>query len=172
MKEGERIVEKPLVVSLSGISGSGKTTLAHALKSEAPNSEVISFDDISGDWLGRDYCEWSEAGADCNVWNASGFIEQIRNYLEFPLRYIIVDYPFGHAHNEVSPFIDFAVWIDIPLDISLARRILRDFTRRPPKRRDLVGNIADEISAYLDFYMDRHRDTYPKFPKIYLPYWQ
>ena len=64
-------MKKPFVISISGISGSGKTTLANILKERLSNSAVINFDKIPVDMLGKDYCEWSESGADCNEWNLS-----------------------------------------------------------------------------------------------------
>jgi len=124
------------------------------------NARMINFDDISGDLLGRDYSEWSEAGADCNDWNLSPIIKNIHKLLLDPLDYIILDYPFGKAHRDVGAYIDYCVWVDIPLDISLARRILRDFTRRNPARRPLSGEVSQEISSYLDWYLARHRNSY------------
>lgn len=153
---------KKYIISISGISGSGKTTIATALKERLVNAEIISFDNITGDWLGRDYCEWSESGADCNEANLSSITDEINRLLKEPLDYIIVDYPFGKAHREVGSYLNYSVWIDIPLDISLARRILRDFTRRSEKRRPLTGNISAEVSSYIDFYLARHRNTYFK----------
>lgn len=151
---------KPFVLSLSGVAGSGKTTVAAALKNALPNAALVSFDDFPGDLLGQDYCEWSEAGANCNAWNLSGLVEAVQHLTTAPLDFIIVDQPFGAAHDLLRAHIHFSVWIDTPLDIALARRILRDFTRRAPQRRPLVGDVGENISACLDFYLARHRDTY------------
>lgn len=153
-------MKKPFVISISGISGSGKTTTVDLLKQRLPHTETIYFDDIPVDFLGRDYCEWSESGADCNEWNLTPITDIIKRLLSDSMDYIILDYPFGKAHHDVGSYVDFSVWIDIPLDISLARRVLRDFTRRSEKRRPLKGNISEEVSSYLDFYLVRHRDTY------------
>ena len=153
-------MKKPYVIGISGISGSGKTTVTNELKERLPSTESIYFDDIPGDLLGRDYCEWSESGADCNEWNLDRIINDIKRLLITSLDYIILDYPFGKAHRAVGAYVDFSVWIDIPLDISLARRVLRDFTRRSEMRRPLKGNTAEEVSSYLDFYLARHRNTY------------
>lgn len=151
---------KPYVISISGIAGSGKTTLANALREQLENTELVCFDDFPGDLLGRDYCEWSEAGADCNEWNLSPIIDKVQSLLCKPFDYIILDFPFGKAHKATGEYIDLAVWVDVSLDISLARRVLRDFIRRSQERRPLKGNTAEEVSSYLDFYLARHRDTY------------
>jgi uridine kinase/N-acetylglutamate synthase-like GNAT family acetyltransferase len=153
-------MKKPLVISISGISGSGKTTVANALNDWIANSKVIYFDNIPGNLLGRNYCEWSESGADCNEWILTPIIDEIERLSSESLDYIILDYPFGKTHSKVGAYVDFSVWIDIPLDIALARRILRDFTRRQTSRRPLKGNTSEEVSSYLDFFLARHRDTY------------
>jgi uridine kinase len=110
--------------------------------------------------LGRDYCEWSESCADCNEWNLVAITDEVKRSLSESLDYIILDYPFGTVHLDVGSYVDFSVWIDIPLDVSLARRILRDFTRRSEARRPLKRNTAEEVSSYLDFYISRDRDTF------------
>ena len=155
-------MKKPFIISISGIAGSGKTTIANLLKEKLTNSEIIYFDDIPGDLLGRDYCEWSESGADCNEWKLSPIVDKIKNLSLAPLDFIILDYPFGKVHREVGEHINSSVWIDTPVDISLARRILRDFTRRSDTRRPLKDNTAEEVSSYLDFYLARHRNTYTR----------
>jgi len=153
-------MKTPFVISISGISGSGKTTIAKALKNRLTSAEIVHFDDIAGDWLGRDYCEWSEAGANCNEAKLLSTINAIDDLMHKPLDYIILDYPFGKAHHGVGAYINFSTWIDIPIDVSLARYILRDYTRRSKARRPLTGAVVDEISSYLDFYLERHRNTY------------
>ena len=153
-------MKKPFVISISGISGSGKTTVANLFKEMMVNTEIIYFDNIPGDLLGREYCEWSESGADCNEWNLTPITDELKRLFSELLDYIVIDYPFGKAHRIVGAYIDFSVWIDIPLDVALARRILRDFTCRSENRRPLKENITDEISSHLDFYLLRHRDTY------------
>lgn len=163
-------MKKPFVISISGISGSGKTTIANALKKRVANTEVINFDNISGDLPGQDYCEWSESGADCNEWILTPIIDEIERLCSDPLEYIVLDYPFGTAHRKVGAYVDISVWIDIPLDISLARRILRDFTRCSKIRHPLKGHVAEEVSSYLDYYLARHRDTYLRHIETIRPF--
>lgn len=150
---------KSFVIIISGISGSGKTTVINALKERILNSAVISFDDYPGDLLGYDYCEWSESGANCNDWHLEPIISDVLQLKNQSFDYIMIDYLFGKAYQAMKPYVDFAVWIDTPLDISLARRLIRDFLRRSPTRRP-IGNAADETLSYLEFYLNRHRATY------------
>jgi len=163
-------MSKPFTLAVSGISGSGKTTVAKTLEKLLFNSKTIHFDMFPGDFLGKDYCEWSEAGADCNEWNLDPIINEVKMLLSKSMDFIILDYPFGKSHRDMGLYIDCSVWIDIPLEISLARKILRDFTRRRKTRRPLKGNAAEEVSSYLDFYIARHRDTYIRHIETVRPF--
>lgn len=44
-----------------------------------------------------------------------------------PTRFIIFDAPLGRLHQQTGQYIDFCIHIEVPLDSSLCRRILRDF---------------------------------------------
>ena len=68
-------------------------------------------------------------------------------------------YPFAYCHDTIKPYIDTAFFIDIPLDISLARRILRDM-------RDAT---ADEIRRDLEIYLKYARIAYIQMQKDILP---
>ena len=41
---------------------------------------------------------------------------------------MILDYPFGCRHPRFADIIDLDVFIDTPLDVAMARRILRDYS--------------------------------------------
>ncbi len=60
-----------------------------------------------------------------------------------PLNFILLDYPFAYSHNEMNQFINFTIFIDTPLDIALARRILRDFIEDP------IENVRNDVENYL-----------------------
>ncbi|WML56080.1 hypothetical protein [Neobacillus sp. PS2-9] len=47
-------------------------------------------------------------------------IKDLEGLLSAPLDYIDLDFLFSYKHSELIKFIDFSVFIDIPLDISLA----------------------------------------------------
>ena len=138
------------VAAISALAGGGKTTLTNALLSRLPNARALHFDDIPGRLLPMDYCEWSEAGADYSLWDLSALEDGLRRLLAENPTYILIDYPFGRAHPMIAPYLDFALWIDTPLDIALARRVLRDTPRKG----------AAIMKQTLEFYLARHRDTY------------
>ncbi len=57
--------------------------------------------------------------------------------------YIILDYPFSYRHNLIGKFVDLSVFINTPLDITLARRIIRDYDNSS------VENIFGDMKQYL-----------------------
>ncbi|MCD4625666.1 hypothetical protein LOS01_18255 [Proteus mirabilis] len=61
-----------------------------------------------------------------------------------------MDYPFARSHPALQQIIDYAFFIDTPLDIALARRILRDY-------KEKSGN---DIIHYLEEYLIYSRPSY------------
>lgn len=41
--------------------------------------------------------------------------------------YLFLDFPFGYKHEALKEWIDTVIYVQTPLDISFARRLLRDF---------------------------------------------
>lgn len=161
--------DKPFIISVSGISGSGKTTVTEALSDILDDTSVIFFDSYEGDLLGRNYCEWSEEGADANEWKLDPIITDIKKIIAENHKYIIIDYPFGRSHSLINQFIDFAVFIDTPYDIALARRIVRDYCRRDIKRKKLDDPLK-KLDQTMMFYLNRHRATYIQHKNTVQPY--
>ena len=166
-------MKKPFVISISGLSGSGKTTVTSALKAQLANSTVISFDDYGERvYLDRDINEWSADGEDYNEWYVEPIVADFERLLSEPLDYIIFDYPFGYGNRLVGQYINLTIFIDVPLDVALARRIIRDYTSRA-----VNTNVADVEEASLTgldkelrFYLSCSRFTYAHMPETQKPY--
>lgn len=72
--------------------------------------------------------------------------------------YLILDYPFA-CHEQIKKYIDMAFFIDTPLDIALARWILRD-----------MGNASgEEIRNHLMGYLKYARMAFVQMQKDILP---
>ena len=156
------IIDKKIItIAVSAVSGGGKTCVTNELLNLLKPSVPIFFDSYKGDLLGIDYCEWSEAGADANLWNLNPMIHDIICRINENYKYILIDYPFGRAHKGISNLTDFAVFIDTPLDIAFARRIERDYCHRDPSRK-MISEPLEHLSEYITFYQRRHRNTYLK----------
>jgi uridine kinase len=138
--EGTR--NSPFVIAISGVSGGGKTTITTLLKEKLNSSKALYFDDYSFDGP-EDIREWVESGSDYNAWDLSPLIMDIETLMTQSMEYMVLDYPFAYKHAVMSRFIDFTVFIDTPLDIAMARRILRDF------RDGSVERVLWEMENYL-----------------------
>ncbi|MCB0084006.1 MAG: hypothetical protein KDE47_23870 [Caldilineaceae bacterium] len=87
-------------------------------------------------------------------------------YDQAKLKYIVLDCPLGRDHPRFSSIINLSVFIDAPLDVAMARRILRDYTSAPPAsaaekmkqlRAEMVHYLEKARYPYLDAY--KHKET-------------
>ncbi|WP_100407688.1 nucleoside/nucleotide kinase family protein [Bacillus solitudinis] len=139
----------PIVIAIAAVSGGGKTTITTDLRGKLQNSKTLFFDDY--DFNGPDdIIEWIDNGGNPDEWDLSPLIKDIKKLLNEPLDYIILDFPFAYLHSKTSEFINFAVFVDTPLDVAMARRIIRDFTNRPAEvLQDLDNYIVRGRRGYL-----------------------
>jgi uridine kinase len=121
---------KPYVISISAVSGGGKTALAKLIHDSLPVSALFCFDDFSNtNVIPADLYEWSQRGANPLEIDCPGMGEAVEQAIrQRTFNYIVLDCPLGREHPRLSRLIDLAVFIDTPLDIAMARRILRDYT--------------------------------------------
>ncbi|RXZ77470.1 hypothetical protein EBB07_31075 [Paenibacillaceae bacterium] len=133
---------KSKIIAIAAVSGGGKTTVTSRLNQVLSNSKVIYFDDYNFEGP-DDIIDWVQRGADCNEWNLDPLISDLSSHgsLEH-IEFTLLDYPFSRLHNQLKN-IDLTIFIDTPLDIAMARRILRDFKNMNTEA------ILDEMSNYL-----------------------
>ncbi|NQX62783.1 hypothetical protein [Paenibacillus qinlingensis] len=147
--------KKPRVLSFSAVSGGGKTTTIKHLIHRLDHAQALYFDDYEFENC-PDICEWVEAGADYNAWVLSPLITDIQLLLkDESLDYIVLDYPFAYLNDAVRDFIDVAFYIDTPLDIAMARRILRNEQQQG----------MSELQSDLHNYLNRGRAAYLEMEK-------
>ena len=163
-------MNKPYVISVAAPSGGGKTTVVGELKKRLINSAVLYWDDY-GDEVepDRDINDVQ----DYNEWNTKPMAADIERLLNESHEYIILDYPFGYMNNCVAKYINLTVFIDTPLDVAMARRILRDYTSRS-RESDFGLSDVDEVSLKaideeLRWYLSRSRSTYERFTEAHRP---
>ena len=66
------------------------------------------------------------------------------------VQYIVMDYPFGRDHSRFRDAIHLSVWLQTPLDIAMARRILRDLeSSRSSSAQERLESLRDELEHYL-----------------------
>lgn len=146
-------MKRPLIIAIAAVSGGGKTTIIQLLNKELTNSVVLYFDDY--DFEGpENLIEWVHRGADHNEWKLTPLINDLRMILDnkdVQNDYILLDYPFAFLNKEMNEFIDLTIFIDTPLDVAMARRILRDFSYSNAEeiRLDMQSYLTGARAAYL-----------------------
>ncbi|SEO07127.1 Uridine kinase [Amphibacillus marinus] len=145
------------VIVIGAVAGGGKTTITNHLVNCFTNAKALYFDDYDFDGP-NDIISWVNNGADYNDWDLQPLLADV-NVLKDRYRFIIVDYPFAYQNKQLSPLIDLAVFIDTPLDIALARRILRDDQNK----------LTEQIFTDLGHYLDAGRDGYTQMLKCIKP---
>jgi len=148
------------IIAIASVTAGGKTTLVNELKKQVPNTLSLHFDDYTFEGEVENFHEWVVNGADYNVWNLSPLIrdiDAIRNRADCD--YLLLDYPFAYCHDALKAYIDCAIFSDTPLDIAMARRILRD----------MKDASADEIRRDMEIYLKYARIAYMQMLKDILP---
>ena len=141
-------------IAIAGVMAGGKTTTVNALLKKLPNSEALYFDnyDIKGEIT--DFDEWVADGADWNIYDVTPLekdIITIRN--SGKCEYLLLDYPLAHRNNTLSKYIDTAFYIDTPLDIALARQVLRD----------MESSSGEQIRRWMETYLSSARDHFIQY---------
>lgn len=149
------------VIAIAAVTAGGKTTVVNEIKKKLPKTESLHFDDYSFDGAVDDYYKWSLNCADYyNVWDLSPLekdIITIKNSKSCD--YLLLDYPFAYCNDTIKDYIDDAIFIDTPLDIAMARRVLRDF-------KDAT---AEEIRNDMKIYLKYARISYIQMLEDILP---
>lgn len=148
------------IISVAAVTAGGKTTAVNELKKRLGSSKSLHFDDYSFEGEPEDFPQWVRDGGDYQVWDLAPLEEDILKIkAEGSCDWLILDYPFAYRHDLIGPYIDTAFFIDTPLDIALARRVLRD----------LASASADEICGDLKTYLECARPAFVQMQKDILP---
>lgn len=145
------------VIAIAAVTAGGKTTVVHELQRRLPKTAALHFDDYSFAGEVEDFHQWVLDGADYNVWDLSPLEKDILSLRDSgQYDHLLLDYPFAYCHDQIKPYIDFAVFIDTPLDIALARRVLRDFPDASGEaiRRDMETYLQYARPAYVQMLKD------------------
>ncbi|MFC1976112.1 hypothetical protein ACFLXQ_06920 [Chloroflexota bacterium] len=157
-----------IVIGICSPSGGGKTSLVKKLSELIEDNVTISFDDY-GDpfWDIMNFEKWIRQGADLNKITTTKLatdLEALRtgksiispNNQEViePRKFILFDTLVGRSQNATGKFIDFLVYIDVPLELALSRRIMRSLSEVPTdklnieKTRGRIEKLNEYLAAY------------------------
>lgn len=144
-------MNKPYIVVVGGVSGSGKTTVSKHLSSRLGGAKTLFFDDYDFDGPSN-IIDWVERGANYEEWDLSLLLKDLEAFHSDSVKYIVLDFPFAYKHAQIKEFINFAVFIDTPLDIAYARRLIRDFQNSTEKNilLDAKNYLSSGRNGYLE----------------------
>lgn len=147
------------IIAIGAVTAGGKTTVVNAMKDRLPGTASLHFDDYAFVGEVEDFSKWISEGSDVHVWDLSPLkadIERIIRSGEYD--YLLLDYPFSYQHQMIKDYLDCCIFIDTPLDIAMARRVLRDMKEA----------TADEIRNEMDTYLKYARIAYVQMLKDHL----
>lgn len=148
------------VIAIAAVTAGGKTTVVNEIKKKLPKTAVLHFDDYSFDGEVDDFYRWTLDGADYNIWDLSPLEKDINSIKSNEsYEYLLLDYPFAYRNDTIKSYIDYAIFIDTPLDIAMARRVLRDYK----------DSTAEEIRNGMEMYLKYERIAYMQMLKDVLP---
>ncbi|SHG50037.1 nucleoside/nucleotide kinase family protein [Ornithinibacillus halophilus] len=134
---------RAVVIAVASVSGGGKTTFVSKLEETLPNAKAIYFDDYTFNGP-ESIIDWLDNGADYNAFDLSPLKQDIEVLLKERYNFILLDYPFAYQNAQIRTYIDLALFIDTPLDIAMARRMLRDFHNKTAS--DILSNLEHYLS--------------------------
>lgn len=148
------------IIAIAAVTAGGKTTIVNEIKQQIKNVESLHFDDYSFPGEVDDFYDWVMQGANYNVWDLSPLIKDICKIQKYSdCDYLLLDYPFAYCHEELRKYIDCAIFVDTPLDIAMARRVLRDM------KDASVEEIREDMKMYLKYgrvaYIQMLKDVLP-----------
>ena len=159
-----------VVIAIAGASGSGKSTLVRALAQRIENAETMYFDDYRP-----------------NYRNLTKDLQNLRrgNHITYPEdnrkidagKVIILEEPTGRTRKDMSDKIDFLVYINLPLEVSLARVLLRSIKQsededinafydtigpqfEPRFTEEKANKLMHILVLQLEMYLKQHRLEY------------
>ena len=158
------------VVAIAAPIGGGKTTFAEALSIALGGAAILHYDryEIETKRPASRLLEWLRDGADFSAFEAPNLardLKAIRNGEAVadpltgrrvdPTDLVLLEMPLGREHAETARYIDFVIWIEVPPDIALARKI-REYIARFREERDPDGLIwlDNFVANYLQVFRE------------------
>jgi uridine kinase len=151
------------IIAIAGHSGSGKSTLVKNLSERLGDAITLGIDSYDSNFYPR-AVEWIERGADPNEFQTPHFFADVRALKEGqtiihpetkdeikPTNYLIIEEPFGKGRDALRPLIDLAVFLDTPLEVAYARKLLRktDFLPWEDNPSVFIQHLRENLEWYL-----------------------
>ncbi len=134
------------IIAIGAVTAGGKTTVVNAIKEKLPRTTSLHFDDYSFEGEVDDFTKCiSKCEEYYNAWDLTPLkadVEKIANSGKYD--YLLLDYPFAYQNKMMKDYIECCIFIDTPLDIAIARRVIRDM------KEASANDIRSEMNTYLN----------------------
>lgn len=145
------------VIAIAAPVGGGKSALAAALARALGDCPVLHFDDyqLATRQSVDDLKEWLAAGADFDALPAPGVAEALDDMRgdEGQTGWVVFEMPLGREYRATAASIDLLIWLDVPLDIALARKLRELVVAARPAPESEAHAILHWIDEYLGHYL-------------------
>lgn len=162
-------------IAIAGASGAGKSLLVNKISEMLEDSVEIHYDDYRPNYV--------DLTRDLETLRRGQPIKYPKNCRTVkPSKFIVVEEPTGRTRPNMDENIDLLVYTDLPLDISLARTLLRAIYESNDKEirnfyktigpqfekkyKEPVGRLMHIVVWLLEMYMKKHRQQYLEMREI------
>lgn len=155
------------IVAIASPPGGGKTTLVASLARRLPAAAVVSYDDYQQitDKSMDEIVAWMDSGGSLDFIELPQLAEHLGRLkagerVQNPVTgtwidaapVVLFETPLGRAHAATGRYIDTLFWLELPLDLALARKLhafAQDFLRDPdPALRDHLHWLGGYLEHY------------------------
>ena len=157
------------IIGIAGPSGSGKSTLVKKVAALLEDSETMFYDDYN-----PIYDKLTEDLGELRKGHAITYPEKSR--VIQPGKYLVLEEPTGRQRKGMKDKIDFLIYINIPLEVSFARVLLRSIEQSndnsinpfferigpqfKPKFSEKPSKLMHIMHWQLRMYLEEHREIY------------
>lgn len=151
-----------MIISITGSSGSGKTYIARILSTSLKNCSVLSLDNYykssnkpptnfdkpsSFDWrLIRDHLSKLKNNCSINspLYSFKNHKRLKKTKVVYPSPIILVEGLYA-LHPKIKRYVDFGIFLDVPLALCLKRRIRRDIRERGRTKESIIHQFNSTV---------------------------
>lgn len=157
------------VIAITGSMGAGKSTVVRHLVDLLPRAVAVHEDDHQSmtNWSADEVRHWQESGGEIGHLPLEGLPDRLR-----ALRtggagqpgLVVLESQFGRHHPALAELVDFQIWLDVPADVALARKIAQFAGQAAGDASARLAWIAEMSGAYADWtaaLVHRQRATVP-----------
>ncbi len=159
----------PFIIAVAAPIGGGKTAVAEAIAARLPDAITISFDryETATGQPVQNLRQWLARGADFDEFVVPPLREDLERLrrgeaIRDPVtkaeisvgKYVVFENPLGREAKSLAAFVDLLIWVEVPQEIALARKLkelvggfLRQ--RRPDQHTQCLAWLEQYLENYL-----------------------